>query len=59
MKIGTRVTVAATNNLLLDLPPIRAHGLDFDERFGLSGGSDTLFTRKLAKLGRLMLRCDE
>lgn len=56
---GTMLTVAATNNLLLDLHQIRSLGLDFDERFGLSGGSDTLFTRRLAKLGGLMVWCDE
>lgn len=59
LRTGTRLTVAATNNLLLDLPQIRAYGLTFDERFGLSGGSDTLFTRKLVKLGGVMLWCDE
>ncbi|OFI38954.1 glycosyl transferase family 2 [Arthrobacter sp. SW1] len=59
LRTGTRLTVAATNNLLLDLAQIRALGLAFDERFGLSGGSDTLFTRKLARLGGLMLWCDE
>lgn len=55
----TPLTVAATNNLLLDMEQIRSYGLDFDERFGLSGGSDTLFTRRLAKLGGRMLWCDE
>jgi len=56
---GTRLTVAATNNLLLDLQQIRALGLRFDERFGLSGGSDTLFTRQLVQRGGSMLWCDE
>ncbi len=56
---GTSLTVAATNNLLLDLEKIRSHGLKFDERFGLSGGSDTLFTRRLVRLGELMVWCDE
>lgn len=51
LETGARLTVAATNNLLLDLRKIRAYGLDFDERFGLSGGSDTLFTRQLVKRG--------
>jgi len=59
LKTGTRLTVAATNNLLLDLHQIRAFGLGFDERFGLSGGSDTLFTRKLVRMGGVMLWCDE
>ena len=56
---GTEVDVAATNNLLLDLQRIRALGLEFDERFGLSGGSDTLFTRSLATRGGRMVWCDE
>jgi len=56
---GTRLEVAATNNLLLDMRQIRDLNLGFDERFGLSGGSDTLFTRKLARMGNLMIWCDE
>lgn len=56
---GTPVTIAATNNLLLHLPQIRQMKLEFDERFGLSGGSDTLFTRQLVKRGGTMLWCDE
>lgn len=56
---GSRLDVAATNNLLLDLQQIRAMRLRFDERFGLSGGSDTLFTRQLVQRGGTMLWCDE
>lgn len=56
---GTALTVAATNNLFLDLRQVRGLDLAFDERFGLSGGSDTLFTRKLAASGGRMLWCDE
>ncbi|WEO76944.1 glycosyltransferase [Cryobacterium sp. SO2] len=59
MPTGTPVTVAATNNLLLHLPWVRANGLRFDGRFGLSGGSDTLFTRQLVERGGRMLWCDE
>jgi succinoglycan biosynthesis protein ExoM len=55
---GTRVEVAATNNLLLDLAAVRAAGVRFDPAFGLSGGSDTLFTRRLGESGRLVW-CDE
>ena len=54
---GTRVDVAATNNLLLDLAAVGA--LRFDERFGISGGSDTLFTRRLHAAGAVMLWCDQ
>ncbi len=56
---GTRVSVAATNNLLLDLEQVRALGLSFDDRFGISGGSDTLFTRQLHAAGATMIWCDE
>lgn len=59
MPSGTPLTVAATNNLLLDLRQVRALGLEFDERFGLSGGSDTLFTRLLLQRGGAMVWCDE
>lgn len=56
---GTPLTVAATNNLLLDMVRVRTLGLEFDERFGLSGGSDTLFSRQLVLAGGTMLWCDE
>jgi glycosyltransferase involved in cell wall biosynthesis len=56
---GTAVTVAATNNLLLDLGQVRALGLQFDPEFGISGGSDTLFTRQLHRLGGRLIWCDE
>ena len=56
---GTSMSLAATNNLLLDLTQVTAIGLRFDERFGLSGGSDTLFTRRLARSGRAIVWCDE
>ena len=54
---GTEVTVAATNNLLLDVSQLG--GLTFDERFGLSGGSDTLFSAQLAARGARMVWCSE
>jgi len=56
---GTRVTVAATNNLLLDLRLVDAWGARFDEEFGLSGGSDTVLTLTLAKHGGVLTWCDE
>ncbi|HEX8486941.1 MAG TPA: glycosyltransferase [Propionibacteriaceae bacterium] len=56
---GTPVGVAATNNLLLDLHQIRPMGLRFDVAFGLSGGSDTLFTRELHRRGGRLIWCDE
>lgn len=56
---GTTVRVAATNNLLLDAAFVRAHGLRFDEQFGLSGGSDTVFSLELARAGGRLVWCDE
>lgn len=56
---GTSVETAATNNLLLDLRKIRTLGLRFDQQFGLSGGSDTLFTRQLTGSGEQILWCDQ
>ncbi|HEY7071378.1 MAG TPA: glycosyltransferase, partial [Acidimicrobiales bacterium] len=56
---GTEVDVAATNNLLLDLRQVRAAGVRFDLRFGVTGGSDTLFTRRLHRRGGRMVWCDE
>lgn len=56
---GTTITVAATNNLLLDLRVVRRLGLRFDLRFGLTGGSDTLFTRQLHDGGGRLVWCDE
>ena len=59
MATGTVVDVAATNNLLLDLAQVRKLDLRFDERFGLTGGSDTLFTRQILDRGGRMVWCDE
>lgn len=59
MPSGSTLTVAATNNLLLDIAQVRALGLAFDPRFGLTGGEDTLFTRQLVRRGGSMLWCDE
>ena len=55
---GTRIDVAATNNLLLDLRQLPGTAR-FDPAFGLSGGEDTLFTRQLAARGLLLVWCDE
>lgn len=56
---GTETDVAATNNLLLDMAAVRAIALRFDPRFGLTGGSDTLFTRSLHRAGARIVWCDE
>ncbi len=44
---GDEISSAATNNLLLDLNAVRRAGVTFDERFGASGGEDSLFTGQL------------
>lgn len=52
---GHVMPAAGSGNLLLDLGQVRAMGLRFDERFGITGGSDTLFTRQLvARGGRII-----
>lgn len=56
---GTAVRTAATNNLLLDLVVVRRLGLRFDLAFGLTGGEDMLFTRKLTGAGERLVWCDE
>ena len=56
---GTRIDVAATNNLLLDLEVVRRLRLRFDPAFGLTGGEDMLFTRQLRRHGEQMVWCAE
>jgi succinoglycan biosynthesis protein ExoM len=59
MPSGTPLDVAASGNMLLDLPQIAGFGIEFDARFGLLGGSDHLFSRALARRGARMVWCDE
>ena len=56
---GTRVELVATNNLIIDLEQLREIGVRFDNRFGLTGGSDTLFSLQLGQHGRTLTWCDE
>jgi hypothetical protein len=56
---GALLHGGATNNLLLDLARVRALGLRFDERLGLTGGEDTLFTHSLVRAGAEVRWCDE
>lgn len=56
---GTRVDVADTNNLLLDMHILRGFGLRFDESLRMGGGSDNLLTRQLVKAGGEIVWCDE
>jgi glycosyltransferase involved in cell wall biosynthesis len=55
---GFEVLAAATNNLLLDMSELRRLGIRFDQAFGLSGGSDTLFSRQLIIAGARIVWCD-
>lgn len=59
MPTGTRIGGAGAGNLLLDLSRVRALGLRFDERLGLTGGEDTLFTHALTRAGEEIRWCDE
>lgn len=59
LETGTPVEVAATNNLLIDLRFVRAHGLRFDLDFGITGGDDTMFTREFVRAGGRILWCAE
>lgn len=56
---GTDIDVAATNNLLLDLEQVHRLGLRFDDRFGLVGGSDHMFTASLTRAGARLVWCAE
>ncbi|MEW2012573.1 MULTISPECIES: glycosyltransferase family 2 protein [Microbacterium] len=59
LSTGAAVERAATNNLLLDLDFVRGSGVRFDDRFGRSGGEDSLFTSQLHRAGARMVWCAE
>lgn len=59
MPTGTEIAVAGTGALLVDLDRVRARGLAFDPRFGLTGGEDTMFTSTLTASGERMVWCEE
>lgn len=56
---GDTVSGAATHNLLLDLQAVRQLDLRFDERLGLTGGEDTMFSHQLIDRGGVIRWCDE
>ena len=56
---GALLPSAATNNLLLDMAPVRRAGLRFDPALGISGGEDELFTRRLVAAGGRIAWCAE
>lgn len=59
IKTGTPQHAAGTGNLLLDLNQVRELGVTFDPVFGLSGGSDVLFTRQIVRRGGKLVWCAE
>lgn len=59
LRTGAVIERAATNNLLLDLRVVRATGIRFDDRFGRSGGEDSLFTSQLHRAGARLVWCAE
>ena len=56
---GSEVPVVATNNLLLDVAEVRRLGVRFDEEFGLTGGSDTVFALQVVRAGGRFVWSDE
>lgn len=54
---GARQPSAATNNLLIDLGFVDRLGLRFDPAFGLSGGEDIMFTRRMVTAGGVIVSC--
>lgn len=59
MPTGSSLRRAATGNILLDMGTVRALELRFDERFGLTGGEDSLFTGQLTAAGGRIVHCAE
>ncbi len=56
---GTSIQAARTGNLLILTRVLEKLDRVFDERFGLSGGEDTLLTAQLQRLGARIVWADE
>lgn len=56
---GSSIRWAATCNVLIRAAILRESGLRFDERFALTGGSDTHFFRRLSRRGYKLVWADE
>lgn len=56
---GTEIFIVSTNNLLLDRRLLERESLRFDPTFGLSGGSDTLFSHEARRRGLSFRFCAE
>lgn len=59
MPTGTDRPAAAAGNLLLDVRQVTRSGIAFEEPFGLTGGEDTIMTRKMTAAGLRIVWCDE
>lgn len=59
LKTGTEISAAATGNLLLDMRQVRLAKVRFEEKIGLGGGSDTLFSMTLKRTGARLVWCNE
>lgn len=56
---GTKLHLAATGNVLIDLNFLRKKRHFFDERMALTGGSDTEFFFRFVRDGGVICWCDE
>ena len=56
---GTAVTPNGTGNVLIRVDAVRLCAVMFDERFALTGGSDTLFLEEMARRGATVAWADE
>jgi succinoglycan biosynthesis protein ExoM len=56
---GTRRQHGGTGNALVKRDVLEKEGLQFDPKYGLTGGSDTLLFWQLVKSGALIVWCDE
>ncbi|MEP1094355.1 MAG: glycosyltransferase family 2 protein [Cyclobacteriaceae bacterium] len=56
---GDELDVAYTNNVLFDVSLVRNLGLRFNERFNLTGGSDSFFFSQLKEKGARIVFCKE
>lgn len=54
---GEALPAAGAGNLLIDLTQVRRAGIGFDPSLGLSGGEDTVFTRKIVQAGGSIVAC--
>ena len=59
-RTGDLQPAASTANLLIDLQRVEAlGGISFDPGLGLTGGSDTLYTREIVARGGRIVWCDD